>query len=115
MDMGLGRFLAMWSIRGIARTQFRLFRLTQQNPGIPETVIAPHIFVRRMKRVTSPPGQEERIAAYFDANGPVKTLRDACHAIAVVEFKIHPLDEQNVAYLSDIIDAELQRLGYAEE
>jgi hypothetical protein len=114
--MGLRQLIARWTVRGIARTQFRIFRLTQQkNPGVPETTIAPLVFTRRMQRFVSPVGQNARIEAYLDANGPIRTLRDACYAIAVVEFKIDPLDDSNVSYLVAIVDQELARLGYAEE
>jgi hypothetical protein len=114
--MGLRQVIARWTVCGIARTQFRIFRLTQQkNPGVTETMIAPLIFTRRMQRLVSPSGQNARIEAYFDANGSIRTLRDACHAIVVVEFKIDPLDDGNVNYLAVIVDQELDRLGYAEE
>ncbi len=114
--MGLGQLVTKWSVCGIARTQFRLFKLAQkENPGVCETVIAPLLFARRMRKVASAQGQDERIAAYLCVNGPVETLRDTCHAIAVVEFKISPMDRANVAYLTEMIDAELGRLGYMEE
>ena len=114
--MGLGQLIARWTVRGIARTQFRIFKLTQQkNPATAETTIAPLIFTRRMQRFVSPLGQNARIEAYFGANDPIRTLRDACHAIAVVEFKIDPMDEENVTYLTAIIDAELGKLGYVEQ
>ncbi len=114
--MGLGNFITKWSIRGIARTQFRLFKLTQKKtPGSTEAEIAPLIFQRRMHRVYTPAEQQERVDFYFEVNSPIRTLREACHAIAVVEFKIHPLDEDNIGFLTEIIDKEIDKLGYVEE
>ena len=114
--MGFSQFVARWTVRGVARTQFRLFKLTQEkNPGISETIIAPLMFARRMKRGVCPRGQDERAAVYLQVNGAITTLREACHAIVVVEFKVNPLDEENVAYLTSIIDRELDKLGYTEQ
>lgn len=114
--MGLSDFITKRSIRGIARTQFRLFKLTKEkNPGISEHEISPLIFTRRMNRISASQEQQGRVEVYFEVNGPIRTLREACHAIAVVEFKIHPSDEDNVGYLIGIIDKELDKLGYVEE
>lgn len=112
--MGISDIITRWSIRGIARTQFRLFRLTQEkNPGVPESEIAPLIFTRRMNRIISSEEQKKRVDIYLEVNSPPKTLRQACRAIAVVEFKIHPEDQDNVSYLNSIIDKELDKLGYS--
>ena len=114
--MVLGNFITKWSIRGIARTQFRLFRLTQEkSPGVPECLIAPQIFQRRMNKILSSDAQKERIKIYLGEKGSPKTLRQACYAIAIVEFKINPLDEDNVTFMTGILDKELQSLGYTEE
>jgi len=113
--MGLSDFVTRWSIRGIARTQFRLFKLTKKkNPGISEQEIAQSIFIRRMNRISMSPEQQGRAEVYFEVNNPIRTLREACHAIAVVEFKIHPSDNDNVNFLVGIIDKELDKLGYVE-
>jgi hypothetical protein len=114
--MGLSDFITRWSIRGIARTQFRRFKLTQKkNPWISEQEIAQSIFTGRMSRISTSPEQQGRVEVYFDVNTPIQTLREACHAIAVVEFKIHPSDNDNVNFLVGIIDKELDKLGYVEE
>lgn len=111
--MGLSNFITRWSIRGIARTQFRLFKLTQKNnPAISELEIAQLIFTRRMNRISTSPEQQGRVEVYFEVNNPIRTLGEACHAIAVVEFKIHPSDNDNVNLLVEIIDKELDKLGY---
>ncbi len=111
--MGLSNFITRWSIRGIARTQFRLFKLTQKNnPAISEQEIAQLIFTGRMNRISTSPEQQGRVEVYFDVNNPIRTLSEACHAIAVVEFKIHPSDNDNVNLLVEIIDKELDKLGY---
>ena len=114
--MGLSDFIMKWSIRGIARTQFRIFKLTKRNnPHSTEAEIAPLIFQRRMHRVYTTAEQQGRIDVYFEVNNPIRTLREACHAIAVIEFKIHPLDEDNVAFLTEVIDKQFDKLGYLEE
>lgn len=114
--MGLSQFIAGWTVRGIARTQFRLFKLTQQkSPGVPEHAIAPLILGHRFRRTSLSSAEAYRGAAYFEVNPPPRTLREACHAIAVIEFKIDPLDVPNVTYLTGIIDSELEKLGYVEE
>lgn len=114
--MGLRDMITKWSIRDIARTQFRLFNLARQkNRNALEREVAPLLFMRRMGSVILPKGQQERIDAYTRLQGLPKTLRQACHAIAVIEFKINPLDQKNVALLTRTIDKQLDRLGYAEE
>ena len=113
--MGLSDFITRWSIRGIARTQFRRFKLTQKkNPWISEQEIAQSIFTGRMSRISTSPEQQGRVEVFFDVNTPIQTLREACHAIAVVEFKIHPSDNDNVNFLVGIINKELDKLGYVE-
>ena len=113
--MGLSDFVTRWSIRGIARTQFRRFKLTQKkNPWISEQEIAQSIFTGRMSRISTSSERQGRVEVYFDVNAPIQTLREACQAIAVVEFKIHPSDNDNVNFLVGIIDKELDKLGYVE-
>jgi len=113
--MVLGDFITKWSIRGIARTQLRLLNLTRKkNPDVSEQEIATLLFTRRMNRVYSSTEQKERVQVYFNVNSPIRSIREACYAIAVVEFKIHPLDDDNVQYLKDIIDNELDKHGYVE-
>ena len=114
--MGLRNMITKWSVRDIARTQFRLFNLARQDNQLAlEREIAPLLFMRRMGSFILPKGQQERIDAHTQLHGLPKTLRQACHAIAVIEFKIHPLDQENVALLTRTIDKQLDRLGYAEE
>ncbi len=114
--MGLKDFITKWSIREIARTPFKVFNMTKKkNPGSSEAEIAPLIFQRRMHRGFTPAEQQGRIDVYFEVNSQIRTFREACHAIAVVEFKIHPHDEDNVDFLTKNIDQELDKLGYVEE
>ena len=114
--MGIRDIITKWEVRGIAKTQHRIFRLTQQkNPSLSEAEISPLIFIRRMGKVIATKSQQFRIDTYFDINPPIHTLREACHAIAVVEHRIHPEDSNNVKFLTEIIDKELNRLGYTEE
>lgn len=111
----LGDLITKWSIRGIARTQLRLLNLTRKkNPNVSEQEIATLLFTRRMKRVYSSTEQKERVQLYFNVNSPIRSIREACYAIAVVEFKIHLLDGDNVQCLKDIIDNELDKRGYVE-
>ena len=114
--MGLGDIIVKWQIRGVAKTQYRLFKITKKKkPELSEEEIAPQIFIRRMGRIVSSESQQFRINTYFEVNPPIRTLREACHAIAVVEHKIHPEDYGNVLFLETIINKELDRLGYSEE
>ena len=111
--MGIHDLIVKWSIRGIARTQLRAFKLTQKkNVDASEADIAPLLFERRMRVLGSSAEQQAMISYYFKVNSPITTLREACHAIAVVEHKISPLDEENVRFLTEIIDKELEKRGY---
>ncbi len=113
--MGIRNIIIRWSIRDIARTQSKLFQFTRHNdPNVLERDIAPLLFMRRMGSGILPKKQQGRIDVYTQVHGLPTTLRQTCHAIAVVEFKIDPLDRENVAFLTEIIDKELDKLGYIE-
>lgn len=111
--MGLRKLVTRWSVRDIARTQLRLLkRIQSEYPSLSESDIATLLFERRIGKLYSPEGEEYRKSIYLAANGIPQSLREACHAIAIIEFRIHPEDDDNVAVLTGLIDKELIKLGY---
>ena len=53
---------------------------------------------------------------YFARGNPAPdTLRKTCHIIAKIEFNINPDDWEHDIVVKDIINKELDRIGYIEE
>jgi len=121
MVEALNRF-AEWFARkgavgGIARSQYSIYkRIKKKTPDLKESDIAQWILAHRIHRLG--PGKKEiqRLEDYFARGNPYPdTLRRTCYIIAQIEFNINPHDWEHDIIVKDIINKELDRIGYIEE
>lgn len=101
---------------GIARSQYSLYKKTKKkNPDSKESDIAPHIFTHRFSRLGPTRKERRRLEQYLSESPVPNTLREVCHAIAEIEFNLNPLEWERLSLVMEVIDEELNRLGYFEE
>ena len=102
---------------GIARSQYSVYkRIKKKNPDLKESDIAQYILEHRFSRLGPTKKEKQRLEEYFSRGNPVpNTLRRACHVIAQIEFNINPHDWEHNIIVKDIINKELDRIGYIEE
>ncbi len=96
-------WLAKRGIRGIAKTQARLKRLTtEKNPDSSPQEVLSAVLQHRF-RYGFGAGEEGRLNNWLGAKGNPTTLLDLCVIIALVEHKIYPGDADAVGVITDII------------
>ena len=103
---------------GIARSQYSIYKkVKKKTPDMKESDIAQWMLSRRFFRRFGPTKKEiQRLEDYFARGNPYPdTLRRTCYIIAQIEFNITPDDWEHDILVKDIINKELDRIGYTEE
>jgi len=110
-------FARIGATGGIARSQYSIYkRIKKKTPDLKESDIAQWILAHRLHRLGPRKKEMQRLEDYFARGNPAPdTLRRACYIIAQIEFNINPNDWEHSIFVKDIINKELDRIGYAED
>lgn len=109
--MGLAKWIAKrGALGGMVRATFYKYKRARvSNPSASETEISEFLLRDRFGFLRA--GEAARLKAILQSDVQVSTLRGTCMAIAEIEFA--PRTAEQYRILFEVIEEELDRLGYA--
>ena len=108
------------STGGTARKIFKQYQMAKENnPNTSEDELLYEIFINRFKNINLSEKEKQRLYFFVERKGPLNSsnflnLPHLCYAIVEIETGIIPSDNKHYSIMTEVIDEELERLGYSQ-